>query len=265
MTEMQENEKEETTTPEAEASGADDVAADDDTAEVSEETKKNGNKLLPFLIIVAVAAVATLYLASLKSKVAPNEGAADDDVTMQEEEEVSEELQALRNGDDAILLSDFTPGPCGDTFTHTPIGFSFTCPDGWWHPFETAEADAEDPNHFVYETAFTSKEVEAPGELGEDGSWLAIDAGTRAEVCDTAPGADAPDVTPVTIDGEEAFMQDVGLQDGTGNTLFSGRRVAVTHKSICYQISLFHLGGEPLNEEEESLLNDILASFRFNR
>ena len=59
-------------------------------------------------------------------------------------------------------------------------------------------------------------------------------------------------------------MQDVTLTN-MGEAIFSGRRVAVEHNDICYQMSMFHVGGEPLSEIEQQTLNDILTSFRFNR
>lgn len=265
MTETQENEKEETATPEPDAPGADDMSTEstEDSTESPEEAKKSGNKMLPFLLILGGAAVLTMYLASLKPEATPEDM---NDMTMQEEEVVSEEVAALRAGEGAVLGADFTPASCEGTYTHMPVGFSFVCPEGWWHPFEDASPDEFDPNHFTYETAFTSLEVEAPGELGDEGLWLAVDTGTRVAACDPpAPQEGMPEVVPTTVAGEDAFMQDITFTDQMGNPLFSGRRVGVAYNQLCYQISLFHLGGEPLSDDDIEVMNGILDSFSFNR
>jgi len=215
-------------------------------------------QIAAFVIVALIAVV--LFAWMLRQEVpAPSAGPEE------EEEEVTEEVRALRAGEGAMADEEFAPGFCEGTFTHEPVGYSFTCPEGWYRPYASAHPDRGAPEHYVYEAAFASAEIEDPLMLGDDGIWIAADVLTRLDACGVAL-EEREETEPVTVDGEESRIEDAALTNPqTGEVLFSGKRVAVVHAGLCYQLSMFHVGGDDFSEKEQAQFMSLIEGFSFNR
>jgi hypothetical protein len=118
----------------------------------------------------------------------------------------------------------------------------------------------------VYEAAFANAEIEDPLMLNEEnGVWIAVDVLTRLDACGVELEAEE-DTEPVMVDGKESRVEDAALTNPqTGQVLFSGKRVAAEHNGLCYQLSMFHVGGDDFGDDEQGIFSTLVESFRFNR